>query len=146
MSGSSIEVIARAIITDESGEKMLFCSPKNEEYFYLPGGHVEFGETAVSALVRELYEETEADTSSAEFRFAGAHENIFTEDDEPHHEVNLYFEVSDVFSGEAEIVSAEDDLSFKWIPLENIVEFPVLPPELGPALSRWRIGGSVKWK
>lgn len=146
MNEPAIEVIARAIITDETDSKMLFCSPKDNAYFYLPGGHVEFGETAKSALVRELFEETGADTSSAEFRFAGASENIFHQDDAPHHEMNLCFEVSGVFSGEEEVASLEEHISFQWVPIADIGELPVLPEKMKPLLSEWHSGKRIQWK
>lgn len=142
----NIEVIARAIITDETGSKMLFCAAKNQAYFYLPGGHLEFGEKAKAALIREFYEETGADISSAEFRFAGTSEHVFMQDGVSRHEVNLYFEVANVFSGEEEIASLEEDISFRWISLGDILELPVFPAEIVPSLSRWQRGNSIDWR
>lgn len=134
---STIEVIARAIITDGTEGEMLFCSPKSGAYYYLPGGHIEFGETAKTALTRELYEETGVDISEAEFHFAGAGENIFTQDSVPHHEVNLYFEVKGVFSGNEDIPSLEEEISFHWLPLSDIPSLPVLPEAIKHSLSEW---------
>lgn len=142
----NIEVIARAIIADETKTRLLFCASRDAAYFYLPGGHVEFGEKAETALIRELFEETGADASGAEFRFAGAEENIFTQNDKPHHEINAYFEVGGVFSGNEEIPSVEDELTFHWLAIADIPQLPVLPEKNKSFLSDWESGKQVHWE
>lgn len=131
-----IEVIARAIITDEGNTKILFCAPKSLEYFYLPGGHVEFGETAESALVRELFEETGADASEAEFCPIGTVENIFTQMGVSHHEINLLFEVKGVFPGNEEVPSSEEEIVFQWHERADIPTLPVFPEKVKEMLSQ----------
>lgn len=146
MSEQTIEVITRAIIADNAQKKILFCAPKGDlspEYFYLPGGHIEFGETVKSALIRELYEETGADASEAEFLFAGAHENIFSQGNNPHHEVNIYFEVRGVFSGNEDIPSLEEDIFFRWLSVEDIQNFPILPAGIKHFLFGWEPGKQI---
>lgn len=54
------EILSRAVIIN--GDKVLLANMRGKKRYFLPGGHVEFGETATAALVRELDEET---TSSA---------------------------------------------------------------------------------
>ncbi len=148
MNDHIIEVIARAIITDETGTKMLFCALRDTEppYFYLPGGHIEFGEMAKVALVRELYEETGVDASEAEFNFAGTDERIFTQGNNPHHEINVYFEVRGVFSGNEEIPSMEEEISFRWLALADISNLPVLPEGIKNFLSQWKKGKQIQWE
>lgn len=46
--GDRIEVIARGVCV--AGGKVLLCRPKAGGYTYLPGGHVEFGETSREAV------------------------------------------------------------------------------------------------
>ncbi len=142
MNNHTIEVIARAIIIDETGTKMLFCAPRDTEtpYFYLPGGHIEFGETAKVALVRELYEETGVDVSEAEFQFIGTDERIFTQGDSPRHEVNVYFEVREVFSGNEDIPSFEEEILFHWLDIVDIPNLSVFPEGIKNFLSEWAPG------
>lgn len=125
-----IEVIARAIITDDTKTKILFCAPKDASYFYLPGGHIEFGERAKAALIRELSEETGIDASEAEFRFVGVSENIFTQENIPRHEINIYFEIAGIFSGKEDIPSFEEEIAFRWLALRDIPNLRVLPEEI----------------
>src|ERR1041385_316650 len=50
-----IEVIARGVL--RHGSAVLACRNVKHGYLYLPGGHIEFGETAPAALAREFEEE-----------------------------------------------------------------------------------------
>lgn len=145
MNNQLIEVIARAIIADDTGTKILFCAPKNQKYFYLPGGHIKFGETAESALERELYEEIGAD-ATAELHFSGTEENIFTQENELRHEINVYFEIRGLFSGSENILSLEKDISFHWLALADISNLPVFPNSLSPFFSEWETGKKISWE
>ena len=53
---AGIETIARGVCVRDG--KLLVCRAKGAKSCYLPGGHVEFGETGRQALVREMAEET----------------------------------------------------------------------------------------
>ena len=50
------ETIARGVCIQNG--KVLLCRAKGGATTYLPGGHIEFGETGRVALVREMKEET----------------------------------------------------------------------------------------
>ena len=41
---NEIEVCARAII--KHGNKILVCKNKEKDYYFFPGGHIDFGENA----------------------------------------------------------------------------------------------------
>ena len=55
---AGIEVIARGVCV--AGGRVLLCRAKGGSSTYLPGGHVEFGETGREALVREMREEKDS--------------------------------------------------------------------------------------
>ncbi len=49
------EVCVRGVIIRRG--KILVCRHKEKKYYFFPGGHIDFGETAEAALLRELKEE-----------------------------------------------------------------------------------------
>lgn len=123
-----VETIARGICV--SGGKILLCRGKKAGNAYLPGGHVEFGETAREALRREMLEETGLDFEIGRFR--GALENSFLQDGRRHCEVNLVFEMTP--AGEdagkhAKILSRESWIGFEWADLEDLDSCGLLPKE-----------------
>ena len=64
-----------------------------EEYFYRPlGGAIEFGETSVDTVCRELMEEINAEVEKESLKFLGAVENIFSFNGDPGHEIVLIYD------------------------------------------------------
>ncbi|MCD6233110.1 NUDIX domain-containing protein [bacterium] len=55
MRDKKISVLVRAVI--EVKGKILVCKKKGNKYYFFPGGHIEFGESAKKALKREIKEE-----------------------------------------------------------------------------------------
>lgn len=78
--------VAGVALTDS--HVLLFRS-ENDDFWSLPGGHVEPGETALQALVRELREETGQEIVTGPLLWVV--ENFFEYRGEPHHELGLYF-------------------------------------------------------
>ena len=56
-----METTCRAAIVDKNKILLIHRFRKGEEYFVLPGGHVEPGESEEETLIRELKEETNLD-------------------------------------------------------------------------------------
>jgi 8-oxo-dGTP pyrophosphatase MutT (NUDIX family) len=49
---------AFAFVSDQAGRTLMTCVDRVDRGWDIPGGHLEPGETALDAAVRELYEET----------------------------------------------------------------------------------------
>ena len=121
-----IETIARGVCVKDG--KVLLCYPKDRSYSYLPGGHIEFGETGREALVREMKEETGLDATAGEL--LGVVESSFVQKGEKHCEINLIYEMK-VRGCEGENVrSCEDWICFDWVGCDKIGSANLLPPEM----------------
>ena len=123
---NEIELIARGIVTDGSGN-ILLCRNVKHGYHYLPGGHVEFGEQAAAALAREFMEETGAVVQVG--HLALVTENIFSVKDETCHEINLVFHVKP--SPSAVFQSRESKIAFDWVPISDLRSHDVRPSSIG---------------
>ena len=126
-----IETIARGVCIIDG--KVLLCLPKDRSYSYLPGGHIEFGETGREALVREMKEETGLDATAGEL--LGVVESSFVQKGEKHCEINLFYkmglrgcEVAGLRGYEIE--SQEDWICFDWVECDKIDSVNLLPPEM----------------
>lgn len=136
---SGIEVIARALI--RRNDEILFARGKGFDYYYLPGGHVEFPETAIPALKREIKEELGVEVTE-EPKYIGTIENIFSTKTITHHEINLLFETS--LPGE-DIVSKEDRLEFEWLKINDLNTLFILPKPLKQNLLEYFENGQPFW-
>jgi len=61
------EVTSGALIINSDGELLLMKSSRWNDKYVVPGGHIEYGETAEQALVREVKEETGLDVFDIKF-------------------------------------------------------------------------------
>ncbi len=119
---AGIETIARGVCVRDG--KLLLCRAKGGSSTYLPGGHIEFGETGREALVREMKEETGLDATTG--RFLGVVENSFLQHGKPHAEINLVYELS-LSDPAAEVRAAEDWIEFEWRDLADLASANLLP-------------------
>ena len=118
---AGIETIARGICVRDG--KLLLCRAKGGATTYLPGGHIEFGETGRQALVREMKEETGCAAAAGHFR--GVVENQFLQHGKPHAEINLVYEMT----VEGEVAAQEDWIDFVWWPLADLKAARLLPAD-----------------
>ncbi len=135
---NKIEVIARAIILTNG--KFLLCREKGKDYYFFPGGHINFKETAESALIRELKEEL--NISINKLSFIGIVENIYEKDNETHHEINLVFEV---LVDEAQDKSKENHIDFFFKSKKELIKEKVLPVVLTKAVLKWLNDKKTFW-
>ena len=118
---AGIETIARGVAIIDG--EVLLCRAKGGRSSYLPGGHIEFGETAREALVREIREEMGVEATTG--RFLGAVENSFMQHGKPHAEINLVFELK--FAEKPEAAAKEDWIEFEWVRLDELERANLLP-------------------
>lgn len=120
-SRGTIETIARGVAIRDG--KVLLCRAKGGRTTYLPGGHIEFGETGRQALVREMQEEMGVDATAG--ALLGVVENQFRQHGRPHAEINLVYELA-VPAGTA-AVAREDWIEFEWRDLDDLDAAKLLP-------------------
>lgn len=130
-----IETIARGVCIVDG--KVLLCFPKDKSYAYLPGGHIEFGETGRVALVREMKEETGLDATAGDL--LGVVESSFVQKGEQHCEINLIYKMSLVsrLSSSSQVSSCEDWICFDWIDCDKIGGVNLLPVEMVELLASY---------
>ncbi len=128
----SFEICVRGIIFKDN--KILVCQQKGKDYYFFPGGHVEFGENSQDALIRELKEELNLSLKKVEY--IGTVENIYKDKEkkEKHHEINLVFEVK---ADKVKDKSKEDHLDFFFFDKEKFQKEKVLPLALRNVLIKW---------
>ncbi|MEH7270503.1 NUDIX domain-containing protein, partial [Bacillus toyonensis] len=125
---SKFHHIVRAVMIKD--EKLLVAEYIGHHYF-LPGGHVEIGESAENALIRELREELGVNCSIQQF--LGVIENQWQDKEVLHHEINHIFEVeSQDLHTDLPPKSSESHLAFQWIDCnkEALNHYEIMPMPL----------------
>ena len=89
-----IRAVAIAVVRKANKVLAVACYDpvKNEKFYRLPGGGIEFGETAAEALQREIKEEIGVEISVG--KKLGVYENIFTFGNQKGHEVMILHEAT----------------------------------------------------
>ncbi len=119
-----IELIARGALITES--RVLLCRNIAGGYWYLPGGHVDFGESAEAAVRREFLEETGLEVVVGPP--ALAIEQAFEQGGRHHHELSVVFPVE--HAGDlppTEIQSLEPEIAFDWVDLAAVLDLDLRP-------------------
>ena len=126
---AGIENIARGVCIVDG--HVLLCRPRNGDYAYLPGGHIEFGEKGADALVREVREELGLESRAGEL--LGVVECSFVQHGKPHAEISLVYRLELEGVGGAglpELKSREDWIEFAWWPVARLDDANLLPGEM----------------
>ena len=103
----------------------------DQGFCFLPGGRVEFGESAGAALQREAHEELgEAVTIG---RLALVIDNLFAHEGRRYQEVGLYFLMeltaqSPILDRRGPFAGAEPNIVLEWVPLAALKGANLLPP------------------
>lgn len=135
---NNIHVVSRAIILDQ--KHILLCKTINHpnNFYFLPGGHIEHKESAKEALLRELLEET-GDIFKVE-NFLGCFEHISNPDNKGIHDheyIFIFKAESDHFKFGKSITQLEENIELLWIPLNKISEIDFRPETLKELIPRW---------
>ncbi len=146
--GNKIHVLSRAVIINNNNI-LLAYDPRqfpyhyyeiNKHFFYLPGGHVEYQESAQNAIIREISEEMGFNASVESF--LGTIENAWSfEGDEVcchTHEINLIFKIYiPNLNTNTVIPQKEEHVSFKWVNFNNLMNVDLRPSIIKVALIEW---------
>lgn len=123
-SSPAIEFIARGLLIEHG--RVLVCRNLRHGYCFLPGGHVEFGEPARTALKREFVEECGIEVEVGDCLLAEEH--LFGTRAKEHHELNLVFHVERASRGVIE--SREPKIGFEWIAITDLAGIQFLPNQV----------------
>ncbi len=124
-----IEIIARGLLTHMG--RVLLCQNRKHGYYYLPGGHVEFGESARDALKREMIEECGQSVEVGPLLLTT--EQVFQGPKRMHHEINLVFhmeQLGGIATPPERVDSIEDAIAFAWVELAQLHEADLRPNEM----------------
>ncbi|PAD38372.1 NUDIX domain-containing protein [Terribacillus sp. 7520-G] len=130
--------LARAVI--RKGDSILLAKADGWQNSFLPGGHVEIGEGAESALLRELQEEL--GVKGKVVRFLGDFEHSWQ------HEATTHFELTHVFEAvidDMQIESQEPHLRFFWAKPEEFDQLDLQPYPLIEVLREKQLPASI-WR
>lgn len=144
-----IETIARGVVFH--GEHVLVCRDRKGGYCYLPGGHIEFGETSGEALAREFDEETGVAVRVGECVLV--HEHLFRQKGRVRHEINVVFrvELDGVMPPTGRrpvppaVESREKEIAFEWVSADKLAAEDFRPTGLASTVVGLR-DGPCRWR
>lgn len=122
----------------------MLAKAKGQTNTFLPGGHIEFGESAKDALIREIREELGIDCTAG--RFLGVVEHKWEQDQVVHCEINQVFEInSSELPYGINPTSIEPHLEFYWCHKEKIEKQNLQPYPFRHLILRYLNGNKRVW-
>jgi 8-oxo-dGTP diphosphatase len=118
---------ARVIVIEKSKILLMHRHKKGKEYFVLPGGIIEPGETPEETMVREAMEETSLKISKYK---------LFAEVEDDYHHDHYY--LAEEYSGEPKLgngpeierQSPENQYKLEWMPLKKLPSIVFYPEQM----------------
>ena len=123
-------------------EHVLCQAATRENFWFLPGGRAELGESATVTLLREMQEELGVTVKIERLLYIV--ENFFTDTHSSSHELGLYFLMTapaDSYLYQSletftHIDEVGDQLCFDWLPIAQLTDLPLYPPFFQNALQK----------
>ena len=140
--GMQFHHLARGIFIKDG--KILVAHAIGHRNTFLPGGHIEFGESAKDALAREIEEEMGITCTVG--KFLGLVEHKWTNKGVLHCEINQVFEVqSESLQSEKNPESREPHIEFFWLKAVELEEKNLQPFPLQKAIQSYLNGSKDTW-
>jgi 8-oxo-dGTP diphosphatase len=119
-------ILVRAVV--KSNGQVLLARRPGAQWTFLPGGHVEKGESLPCALDREIREELGAQFRIDWMRYLGEVEAHWKDGDLVTYEINHVFgvDIPHLHSG-MDVKSSEDNLEFVWANTTSLSKHNLLP-------------------
>ena len=128
------------ILIEDDRILLIEQTKNNKKYWLVPGGGVDWGESAAEALIREFKEETSLDIEVEKFLFIS--ETIAP--DKQKHVINLYFKIKKAENSSNIMKLGEEEMltDLRFIPedeIKNIKLYPNIKEKLIKLLNKENI-------
>lgn len=130
-----VNLIVRAIIMHKGHVLLSTATKENSDFpqnlFFLPGGHVEYNESAIDALKREIMEEMNLEISN-DIKFIDALECSWNRKSAIYHELDLVYrvEIDDLDLSNPPVSMDHKFHTFVWKSIDQLKELTILPEAL----------------
>lgn len=142
MNKDNIHVQSRAVILKEGHILLCKTTGLDPDFYFLPGGHIEHGESAKHTMLRELKEEIGFEFEI--IRFLGCFEYSFDPNIIKHakchtHEYNFIFEATSNLLPAPHIAleQFEKHIKILWIPNDELETIDLRPDPLKNFIPKW---------
>lgn len=132
---------AKAIIIRDNKLLAIRNTTDGHDWFILPGGGQNHGETLIEALKRECIEEASVEVEVGDILFIRdyiSRNHEFAEEENDVHQVDFMFRCTIAEDAQPEMGNITDQwqTGVEWIPLNRLSEFALYPSQLKRALSQ----------
>lgn len=135
-----IHNLSRLVIRADDYLLLTKAQLKNgSDYFFLPGGHIEYHEAIQEAAIREVKEELNIDANRvSNLSLIGIYEHSWDNKGNPYHEI-AFISTCTISGLDAKVPvkSNEGHIAFEWHPLNSLEKINFLPVDFRTLLPKW---------